>query len=96
MVRVHEGVQGEEMQGALQVEWVAAGVAVAVEIWVQDGAVGVQLMVTIIYMAMLVFSNVSAHNSSMVQLVYLLICYLGRCNPPTGRGGVGDGETSAR
>ena len=70
MARVREGVQGEEMPGALQVEWVAAGVAVVVEMWVryETVAMGTQLVITIVCMAMLVFSSGSAHSSSMVRL----------------------------
>ena len=48
----------------VQVEWVAAGVALAVEMWVRNEAVGIQLVAAVIYMAMLVFSSVKEKRGS--------------------------------
>ena len=51
------GCGGRRCRG-VQVEWVAAGVALAVEMCVREETVGIQLMAAVIYMAMLVFSSV--------------------------------------
>ena len=51
-------VRRKEMRGGGWVEWVAAGVAVAVGVGVQGATGGIQLLAAVIYMAMLVFGGI--------------------------------------
>ena len=42
----------------------AAGVALAVEVWVRDATGGIQLMAVVVYMAALVFSSVGGYGEA--------------------------------